>query len=459
MIEGTLHDAAVASRGQLVGEDAAFSGVSTDTRSIAAGQLFVALKGPRFDAHNMLEAAVTAGAAGVIVMRKTRGATAQILVSDSRVALGDLARNWRRRTSIPLIAVTGSNGKTTTKEMLASILRMQGPTLATEGNLNNDIGVPLTLFRLDATHRHAVIEMGANRPHDISVLVDIAEPTVALVTMCGPAHLEGLGDLAGVAMAKGQIYSRLPSHGVAVINVDEPFSAQWRQTAGAARVVTFGLNTPADVTASDIECGAIGTGTAFVMHVRGERSAMRMPFDGQHNVRNALAAAAAAIAVGVPMSAIAAGLEGASKVKGRLVVKRSRGGMQLIDDSYNANPASLSAALALLERQPNARWLVFGDMGELGAGALAAHREVGLEARRAGVERLFGIGPQAREAVAAFGTGASWYPDALQALDELMHLDGADATVLVKGSRYMQLDRLVDGLVAATNPQGEKPGC
>ena len=459
MIEGRLHDVALATGGRLLGEDANYSGVSTDTRSIAAGQLFVALKGPRYDAHDMLESAVAAGAAGMVVMRPAPGAAAQIVVSDSRVALGDLARDWRRRTDIPVIAVTGSNGKTTTKEMLASMLRMQGPTLATEGNLNNDIGVPLTLFRLDASHRHAVIEMGANRPHDISDLVSIAEPTVALVTMCGPAHLEGFGDLAGVARAKGQIYSRLPAHGVAVINADEPYAAQWREIAGKARVVTFGLDTQADVTASDIVCGAIGAGTAFMLHVGEEHHALRMPFDGLHNVRNALAAAAAAIAVGVPMSAIAAGLEHAVKIKGRLNLKRSRGGMQLIDDSYNANPASLSAALALLAQQPNARWLVFGDMGELGAGALHAHREVGLEARHRGIDRLFGIGPQAREAVAAFGAGGSWYPDALQALEALAQLDGADATVLVKGSRFMQLDRLVDALVAGANLPGGTTAC
>jgi|LNFM01.1.fsa_nt_gb UDP-N-acetylmuramoyl-tripeptide--D-alanyl-D-alanine ligase len=455
MIEGKLQEAASATRGQLMGEDAAFSGISTDTRSIAAGQLFVALKGQRYDAHDMLDAAVTAGAAGLVVMRRASAPTAQIVVSDTRAALGDLARDWRRRVRIPVIAVTGSNGKTTTKEMLASILRTQGPTLATEGNLNNDIGVPLTLFRLDASHTHAVIEMGASRPDDIAELVDIAEPTVALVTMCGPAHLEGLGDLAGVAAAKGKVYARLSAQGVAVINADEPFAAQWRKTAGAARVLTFGLSAPAEVSATDIQCGAIGAGTTFTLIAGDERCAVHTPFDGLHNVRNALAAAAAALAVGTPLAAIAAGLAGANRVKGRLNLKRSRGGMQLIDDSYNANPASLSAALALLAQQPNARWLVFGDMGELGAGALAAHREVGLEARRAGVDRLFGIGPQARAAIDAFGAGGAWYPDAQAALAELSLLDGADATVLVKGSRFMQLDRVVDGLVAAEQAGGK----
>jgi UDP-N-acetylmuramoyl-tripeptide--D-alanyl-D-alanine ligase len=455
MIEGRLSEAAVATRGVLHGQDAAFSGVSTDTRSIAAGQLFVALRGPRYDAHDMLDAAAQAGAAGVVTMRPLDCAVPRILVGDTRVALGELARDWRRRVQIPVIAVTGSNGKTTTKEMLASILRTQGATLATEGNLNNDIGVPLTLFRLGATHRHAVIEMGANRPHDIADLVAIAEPTVALVTMVGPAHLEGLGSLQGVANAKGEIYSRLPVGGTAIINADEPFAAQWRATVREARVLSFGLHTAADVTATDIHCGEVGTPTRFVLRTADASCDVVLPFDGEHNVRNALAAATAALAVGMSLESIVSGLARATRAKGRLTLRHSRGGMRVIDDSYNANPASLAAAIALLARQSQERWLVFGDMGELGAGAPTAHREVGESARRAGIERLFGVGPQARAAVDAFGAGASWYADAPTALAELQRLDGADVTVLVKGSRYMQLDRIVDGLVGpAAGGQG-----
>ncbi len=451
MIGGRLHEAARAMRGLLRGADAEFSGASTDTRSIAAGQLFVALRGPRFDAHDMLDAAAQAGAAGIVVMRDVASGAPSIRVDDTRAALGDLARDWRRRYTLPVIAVTGSSGKTTTKEMLAAILRTQGPTLATEGNLNNDIGVPLTLFRLAPTHRYAVIEMGANRPPDIAGLVDIAEPSVALVTMVAPAHLEGFGDLQGVAEAKGRIYSRLPADGVAVINADEAWAAQWRATAGAARVVTFGFAPGADVTASEIVCGELGTGTRFVLHIGAARELVQLPYDGEHNVKNALGAAAAAHAVGVAAADIARGLANTARVKGRLVPKTSRGGMRVIDDSYNANPASLAAAIALLARQPRERWLVFGDMGELGASAPAAHREVGERARHAGIDRLFGVGPQARLAVEAFGAGATWYADAAAALAALASLDGAGAsagtTALVKGSRFMQLERIVDGLV------------
>jgi len=452
MIEGRLSDVATAVRGRLLGDDVAFHGVGTDTRTLARGALFVALKGERHDAHDMLGTALAAGAAGLVVSRDAATDAPHVLVDDTRVALGDLARAWRRRFDIPVLAITGSNGKTTTKEMLASIMRTQGPTLATAGNLNNDIGVPLTLFHLGAEHRHAVIEMGANRPNDIADLVAIAEPTVALVTMCGPAHLEGFGDIAGVATAKGKIYTRLPADGVAVINADDAYAGQWRATAGAVRIMTFGLGADAEVTARDIEHDAIGAGTRFTLCLGGEQRRVRLPFDGLHNVRNALAAAAAARAVGVALDAIVTGLEAATRVKGRLNLKRSRGGMQLIDDSYNANPASVAAAIALLARQPNVRWLVFGDMGELGSGVLDAHRQVGLDARAARIDRLFGIGAHARAAVDAFGDGGTWYPDVDAALPAVLGLDNADATVLIKGSRFMQLDRIVDALLDPDAP-------
>ena len=452
MIEGRLSEVERAVRGRLIGNDAGFRGAGTDTRTLSPGALFFALKGERYDAHDMLDAALAAGAAGLVVSRDVATDAPRVLVDDTRAALGDLARAWRSRFDIPVLAITGSNGKTTTKEMLASILRTQGPTLATAGNLNNDIGVPLTLFQLGAEHRHAVIEMGANRPNDIADLVAIALPTVALVTMCGPAHLEGFGDIAGVATAKGKIYTRLPADGVAVINADDVYAAQWRATAGDVRILTFGLGPEADVAARDIEHDAIGAGSRFTLRVGAAERLVRLPFDGLHNVRNALAAAAAAHAIGVPLEAIVNGLETASRVKGRLNLKRSRGGMRLIDDSYNANPASVGAAIELLARQPNARWLVFGDMGELGDGAAEAHRQVGLEARAAGVDRLFAIGAEARAAADAFGDGATWYADVDAALPELLALDGADATLLIKASRFMQLDRIVDALLDPDAP-------
>ena len=452
MIEGRLSEVERAVRGRLIGNDAGFRGAGTDTRTLSPGALFFALKGERYDAHDMLDAALAAGAAGLVVSRDVATDAPRVLVDDTRAALGDLARAWRSRFDIPVLAITGSNGKTTTKEMLASILRTQGPTLATAGNLNNDIGVPLTLFQLGAEHRHAVIEMGANRPNDIADLVAIALPTVALVTMCGPAHLEGFGDIAGVATAKGKIYTRLPADGVAVINADDAYAAQWRATAGDVRILTFGLGPEADVAARDIEHDAIGAGSRFTLRVGAAERLVRLPFDGLHNVRNALAAAAAAHAIGVPLEAIVNGLETASRVKGRLNLKRSRGGMRLIDDSYNANPASVAAAIELLSRQPSARWLVFGDMGELGGGAAEAHRQVGLEARAAGVDRLFAIGAEARAAADAFGDGATWYADVDAALPDLLALDGADATLLIKASRFMQLDRIVDALLDPDAP-------
>lgn len=448
MLEGTLAWVAEATGGELQGADLRFAGLGTDTRSLNAGELFVALRGERFDAHELVAEAQARGAAAAVVDRPVQApGLSLIVVADTRRALGDLARAWRRRFAIPVIAITGSNGKTTTKEMVASILREQGATLATLGNLNNDIGVPLTLFRLAASDRYAVIEMGANGPDDITSLVAIAEPTVALVTMCGPAHLQGFGSLDGVARAKGQIYSRLNSTHTALINVDDPHHARWQSTAGAARILRFGLGADATVTATDIQPGGLGAGSQFRLRVGGEAAMVTLPLDGLHNVRNAVAAAAVGAALDLPIAVIKAGLEAVPPVKGRLNVRRLPTGATLIDDTYNANPASLAAALDLLATQPGSRWLVLADMGELGPSAVELHRAAGLAARAAGVSRLFAIGPLAAAAAEAFGAEALRFitrDDALAALrDQLI----GDVTVLCKGSRSMQLDLLVKALL------------
>lgn len=446
MVELSMQEVAEATGGRLVGADARCRGLSTDTRSLNAGELFVALKGECFDAHAML--ADAARAAGLVVAREVPGRQPQVVVDDTRRALGALARHWRRRFDLPVVAITGSNGKTTTKELVASILRQQGETHATSGNLNNDIGVPLTLFGLGDAHRFAVIEMGANAPDDISQLVGIAEPTVALVTLCGPSHLEGFGSIEGVARAKGQIYTRLGATGVAVINLDDPFHAQWLATAAAARHVTFGLGGQAQVTARDITPVALGEGTHFTLCVAGATQSVHLPLDGLHNVRNALAAAAVGVALGLPLDAIRRGLETAPILKGRLNLRRSASGLVIIDDTYNANPVSLAAALALLAGQPGRRWLVLGDMGELGPDAPHFHAEAGIAARAAGVERLFAIGPLSAAAARAFGAGASCHATRASALEAIRSTPHDLATVLVKGSRAMQLDLLVKDLVA-----------
>lgn len=448
MIDGLLHWVAEATGGHLAGDDLHFAGVGTDTRTLQPGQLFVALKGERFDAHELVAEARAAGAVAALVSRPIAAAGMPlVIVPDTRRALGDLARAWRRKFAIPVVAITGSNGKTTTKEMVASILRQQGATHATVGNLNNDIGVPLTLFGLNAQHRYAVIEMGANAPDDISTLIAIAEPTVSLVTMCGPAHLAGFGSLAGVARAKGQIFSRLAATGTALINIDDPYHARWQETAGAARVLRFGLGAGADVTASAIEAGGFGTGSRFELRVGTGHAAVHLPLDGLHNVRNALAAAAVGVALGLPLAAIAQGLAAVPPVKGRLNVRQLPTGGTLIDDTYNANPASLAAALAILGSQSGRRWLVLGDMGELGPEAAALHRQAGHEARAAGVERLYAIGPLAGGAADAFGAGAVRCANREEALAALREETLAGVTLLLKGSRAMQLDLLVKALL------------
>ena len=440
MVEGSLRWATEAMGGRLVGADAAFHGVSTDTRTLASHQLFFALQGERVDAHEHVPQALATGAAAAVVAHEVPVAGAQIVVPDTRLALGRLARAWRRTFDLPVIAITGSNGKTTTKEMVASILRRVGPTLATQGNLNNDIGVPLTLFQLAHQHRHAVIEMGANRPSDIRDLVEIAEPTLGLVTLVSAAHLAGFGTLGGVARAKGEIYARLGGQGWALINQDDPFQAQWTTTAGAARVLRFALDASADVTAREVVAGPLGQGSTFRLLTPAGGLQVHLPLDGLHNVRNALAAAAVGHALGLSLEAIRDGLEAVGPVKGRLNVKTAPSGMVLIDDTYNANPSSLAAGLALLGGQPGKRWLLLGDMGELGDEAPRLHFEAGLAARQAGVEKLFAVGPLAAEAARAFGDGAYTCTQRDEAVAEVRARAGAGVTLLVKASRFMQFE-------------------
>jgi UDP-N-acetylmuramoyl-tripeptide--D-alanyl-D-alanine ligase len=424
------------------------NGVSTDSRTLQPGQLFVALQGLRHDGHDAVPEAVTRGAAAIMVSRAVSATTPQVQVGDTRKALGLLAQGWRLRHTCPVIGITGSNGKTTTKELVASILRRRGPVLATQGNLNNHIGVPLTLFGLAPEHRAAVIEMGANAMADIADLAEIARPTIGIVTLCGPAHLEGFGSIENVAVAKGRIFEALPADGIAIINADDRFAEYWRKSTSASNIVTFGLGDAADVSASQIELGGPGEGVRFHLRSPWGEADVALALDGEHNVRNALAATAAAMCAGASLADVVAGLADASPVKGRLVLRTGRTGARIIDDSYNANPASLAAALAVLARASGRRWLVLGDMGELGATETAAHVEAGVQARAAGVERLFTLGQRARHAAASFGPGAEAFDelDALHAL--LAGAITAEVTILVKASRMMGLDRLVERLSA-----------
>jgi len=448
-LNGRLAEVATVTGGRLAGADSAFAGVSIDTRTLKPDELFFALRGERFDGHVFVTAAAGRGAAGAVVEQAGDAPISQVVVRDSVAALAALAKDWRTRSDATVIGVGGSNGKTTAKELLASILGGVGPTLATRGNLNNHLGVPLTLLRLEPGHRFAVIEMGANHPGEIAALAGMATPAIALVTNAGDEHLEGFGNLTGVAHAEGEMYVALGPSGIAVINADDPFHELWQTMSRGARSIRFGIDAPAEVRAtglqSRIESGAFVT--IFTLVVGNEQARVRLGLAGRHNVANALGAAAAAHAAGATLPAIVAGLERVGPVSGRLQLKAGPRGAWLIDDSYNANPSSVRAGIDVLCGLPGEHWLVLGEMAELGAQTVTSHSGIGDYARRAGVTRLFAIGMAARHAVTAFGARGNWYDDAGRLADAVTAALGSGVTVLIKGSRVNRLERVVDRLL------------
>ncbi|NHC07059.1 UDP-N-acetylmuramoyl-tripeptide--D-alanyl-D-alanine ligase [Azonexus fungiphilus] len=450
MIAWQLSQVAAAVGGQLLGSDCRIAGVSTDTRAVASGQLFIALRGERFDAHDFLEPALAAGAAALLVAdagRVPAGASA-VLVDDTRLALGRLAAAWRRQFSLPVIAVTGSNGKTTTKEMIAAILKAAfgDAVLATRGNFNNDIGLPLTLLGLDATHRAAVIEMGMNHPGEIGYLTRIGAPTVALVTNAQRAHLEGMGDLDEVAREKGTIFAGLPADGIAVINADDAYAGFWREQVGSQPVRSFGIDQPADVRAT---LRQHGLESALVLQAAEGEIEFTLAIPGRHNARNALAAAAACLAAGLPLSAVAAGLAAFAGVKGRLQRRSGRNGAQILDDTYNANPDSVRAGIDVLAATVGRKVLVLGDMGEIGEASGQYHDEIGGYAKSQGIDRLFALGDASQQAVRNFGEGARHFCNVDKLIVAVDKELGPETTVLVKGSRFMKMERVADALAAA----------
>ena len=451
MIAWQLSQVAAAVGGQLLGSDCRIAGVSTDTRAVASGQLFIALRGERFDAHDFLEPALAAGAAALLVAdagRVPAGASA-VVVDDTRLALGRLAAAWRRQFSLPVIAVTGSNGKTTTKEMIAAILKAAfgDAVLATRGNFNNDIGLPLTLLGLDATHRAAVIEMGMNHPGEIGYLTRIGAPTVALVTNAQRAHLEGMGDLDEVAREKGTIFAGLPADGVAVINADDAYAGFWREQVGSQPVRSFGIDQPADVRAT---LRQHGLESALVLQAAEGEIEFTLAIPGRHNARNALAAAAACLAAGLPLSAVAAGLAAFAGVKGRLQRRSGRNGAQILDDTYNANPDSVRAGIDVLAATVGRKVLVLGDMGEIGEASGQSHDEIGGYAKSQGIDRLFALGDASQQAVRNFGEGARHFCNVDKLIVAVDKELGPETTVLVKGSRFMKMERVADALAAAS---------
>ncbi len=464
-----LSEAAAAVNGELAGQDREFFAVSTDTRTIKAGDLFIALKGEHFDGASFAGKAMEAGAAGVMVNRAAQSnAAPAIHAEDTRIALGLLAACWRRRFRIPVIAVTGSNGKTTVKEMIAAVLRAEvashAPSpqpspargeganaepkpidrvLATEGNLNNDIGCPQMMLRLRERHAYAVLEMGMNHPGEIRYLTHLASPDVALVNNAQSAHIGLMGSVRAIAEAKGEIFEGLGENGTAIINADDAHADYWRSLNSGRRVLSFGFLADADVR-GEYEAGEFG-GALHVICAQGSASiALQVP--GEHNARNALAALACTLAAGVDLQTAATVLARFTGIKGRLQRTRALHGGLFIDDTYNANPDSARAALAVLSRQPGHRHFVLGNMGELGDEGPAMHAQIGLAAREAGVERLFGLGDLAREAVKAFGAGGTHYERIEELLADVENALAPDVTVLVKGSRAMQMERVVNSL-------------
>ncbi|MDQ5918389.1 MAG: UDP-N-acetylmuramoyl-tripeptide--D-alanyl-D-alanine ligase [Pseudomonadota bacterium] len=459
----TLAEAATMLKAGLSGADASFSAVSTDSRSIAAGDLFVALRGERFDGHEFIAQVKAAGAVGAVVAADAADALAVhglplIAVADTRLALGELAAGWRARFSLPLIAVTGSNGKTTTKEMIACILTAAygEEVLATHGNFNNDIGLPLTLLKLRAHHRAAIIEMGMNHPGEIGYLTKIARPTVALVTNAQRAHLEGMGSLDAVALEKGTIYNGLDDDGVSVVNADDAHAFLWRGMNPQRRVVRFGLDAAAEVHGK-VRLHGLETELRFVTPA-GE-GAVDLALPGLHNARNAVAAAAAAFAAGIPLSAIQSGLAAFRGVKGRLQRRQGTAGAVILDDTYNANPDSVRAGIDVLASTIGRKVLVLGDMGEIGAASGQFHDEIGGYAKSAGVDVLYALGEASAIAARNFGGGAYHYKkveDLIEALRLELTACATNATVLVKGSRFMRMERVVEAIATPLTPTENK---
>lgn len=438
-----LSQAAQVTQASYQGSDVVFRGVSTDTRTLVKGNLFIALRGPNFDGHDYLDDARERGAVAAAVSRTDGDDLPLLRVDDTRLALGQLAAYWRSRFAIPFVAVTGSNGKTSVKEMIGAILGGCGATLVTRGNLNNDIGVPLTLNRLSAEHRYAVLELGANHPGEIAYLRRLVKPQVAVVNNAGPAHLEGFGDLDGVARAKGELFAGLDEDAVCIVNADDAFANLWRSMAAPHRIISFGLEAQADVHA-DWNGDIHGSDIELITPAGTARLHLAMP--GRHNVMNALAATAAALALNIPLTSIASGLESIRPVRGRWQSEPGVEGTQIIDDTYNANPASLHAALQLLSGAAAETWVVLGDMGELGASGVQLHRDAGAEARRVGVKRLFALGTLAAEAAATFGDDAETFEDAGALIARLAESARPGVVILVKGSRSMRMERVVEAL-------------
>ena len=446
MIPVSLKTLAEISGGALHGSDLTLSDVTTDTRKVAQGSLFVALVGERFDAHDFAADAIASGAQALLVSKYLHVSVPQVVVTDTRIAFGKLAAWVRQQSTARVVALTGSSGKTSVKEMTAAILRECGETLYTAGNLNNDFGVPMTLLRLTAEHQYAVIELGANHQGEIAYTTELTRPESALVNNLAAAHLEGFGSLAGVAKAKGEIFNGLPANGTAILNADSNDWPHWQANLHGKRVWRFSPQVAdSDFTARDVHLSV--DGTHFTMQTPGGDIAVTLPLPGRHNIANALAAAALALSVDAPLSAIQSGLQKLQAVPGRLFPIRLAAHQLLLDDSYNANVGSMTAAAQVLGDMPGYRVMVVGDMAELGEEAEQCHREVGLAAKAAGVDRVLSVGSLSAYISESSGVGEHF--DNKTALTERLRTllsEHRELTVLIKGSRSAAMEQVVQNL-------------
>ena len=450
-----LSEIALATKGKVLGADVEINSVGTDSRAIESGQLFVALKGENFDGHDYAAQSLQQGACAVMVSQEVAGPA--VLVKDTRLALGDLSAYWRNKFSMPVVAITGSNGKTTVKEMLASILKVaagdDAKVLATQGNLNNDIGLPLTMLKIEQQHEYAVLEMGMNHRGEIRYLTKLAKPNVALVNNAGSAHIGELGSYEAIAEAKGEIFEGLAKDGIAIINADDVFADFWKKLAAQNKQMTFGLNQQANVSAR-YQLNVMNSNIQMTTPIGNVN--FDLPAPGEHNVRNALAAATAALALNVPLNKIAEGLTHFAGVKGRLQSKAGFAGAKVIDDTYNANPLSMKAAIDVLAGNQGTRIFVMGDMAELGDDAAEMHAEIGAYAKAAKIQTFYALGQLTPEATKAFGASGKHFERVETLVDALRKEMNSNVTVLVKGSRSARMERVVDLIQAGQVTENQK---
>lgn len=449
-----LSQAAQILQGQLIGDDVEFHQVNTDSRHLKPGDLYIARIGEKLDGHDFIEEAIRHQASAALVERAIDCSLPQIVVKDSTQALGQLAAYHRGQFAIPVIGVTGSCGKTTVKNLIATILRQSGEVLANESSFNNNVGMPLTLMQLHKEHQFAVVEMGTNHFGEIAALTAIAKPTVATITNAGPAHLEGLGDVTGVSRAKGEIFQGLDIDGIAVINADDKYASYWESLNKDRKILRFSVhNTAAEIHAQDISMGRDGKAKFTLITPTGQTS-IKLNLLGEHNINNALTAAACTYAIGIPLAAIRAGLANALPEKKRLNEHHTAQGAYIIDDSYNANPLSVKAAINLLAAHPGRKVLVLGDMRELGPEAQSLHQELGHYAQQQGINELYLFGELTRATASAFGENAHHFTEQ-QPLTEALKAELNKGTmILVKGSRSMRMEKVVEGLMESESTVG-----